>query len=122
MKNRIVEARELAKLSQKELAIKLGISPSTLNGYEKGNHDPKSSGLIGIAKACNVTTDFLLGLSDNPMKSHIVFSSNNDQKIQEIIDKANELNKDGISKLNEYADDLVSSGKYEKKITNDRVG
>ena len=65
MENRIVLAREHAGMNQKELAEKLGISPSTLNGYEKGNHDPKSAGLIGIAKACNVTTDYLLGLSDN---------------------------------------------------------
>ena len=60
MENRIVLAREYAGLTQKELAYKLGISPSTLNGYEKGNHDPKSVGLIGIAKICNVTTDKLL--------------------------------------------------------------
>lgn len=69
MENRIVLAREYAGLSQKELAYKLGISPSTLNGYEKGNHDPKSVGLIGIAKICNVTTDFLLGLSNNISKN-----------------------------------------------------
>lgn len=60
MKFQIKEARIQAGLSQKELAKIIGVAPSTFNGYESGNHDPKSDLLIKIAKACNVTTDFLL--------------------------------------------------------------
>lgn len=121
MKNRIVLAREYAGLSQKELAYKLGISPSTLNGYEKGNHDPKSVGLIGIAKICNVTTDFLLGLSDNINKNEICINSSNLPIIEEIIEKANKLNLDGLSKLNSYANDLISSGNYSKIKIDERA-
>lgn len=69
MKSRIVQARELAGLSQKELAAEMGISPSTLNGYERGKHDPKSDGLTSISKICGVTGDFLLNLSDTPNKT-----------------------------------------------------
>lgn len=61
MKFQIKEARIRAGLSQKELASQIGVAPSTFNGYESGNHDPKSDLLIKIAKACNVTVDFLLG-------------------------------------------------------------
>lgn len=61
MKFQIKEARVQAGLSQKELAKLIGVAPSTFNGYESGNHDPKSDLLIKIAKACNVTVDFLLG-------------------------------------------------------------
>ena len=66
MKFRIKEARELRGLSQKELAKILNIKPTTFNGYEKGSHDPKSNVLAAIAKECGVTTDYLLGLSENP--------------------------------------------------------
>lgn len=121
MKNRIVLAREHAKLNQKELAKILGISPSTLNGYEKGNHDPKSDGLIKIAKACNVTTDYLLGLSDNIEKEKNVSFSKIIPKIEEIIKKSKLLNEEGLSKLDEYADDLVASGKYNKVQINKRA-
>ena len=62
---RIKEAREKAGYSQKELAKIIGVAPSTFNGYESGNHDPKSDLLIKIANACHVTTDFLLGISDS---------------------------------------------------------
>ncbi len=121
MENRIVLAREYAGLSQKELAYKLGISPSTLNGYEKGNHDPKSVGLIGIAKICNVTTDFLLGLSNNISKNEVHVNFSDVPIIEEIIEKANKLNLDGLSKLNSYADDLISSGKYSKIKIDERA-
>lgn len=58
----IKEARELVGLSQKELADRVGVAPNTFNGYETGKHDPKSDLLIKIARTCNVTTDFLLGI------------------------------------------------------------
>lgn len=61
MEFRIKEARENAGYSQKELAKIIGVAQNTLHGYESGKHDPKSDLLIEIAKACHVTTDFLLG-------------------------------------------------------------
>lgn len=61
MEFRIKEARENAGYSQKELAKIIGVAQNTLHGYESGKHDPKSDLLIEIAKACRVTTDFLLG-------------------------------------------------------------
>ena len=59
---RIKEARKAAKLTQKQLAEKLGIKVSTLSGYEIGAHDPKSNTLAEIAKICNTTVDYLLAV------------------------------------------------------------
>lgn len=61
MEFRIREAREAAGYSQKELAKIIGVAQNTFHGYESGKHDPKSDLLIKIAKACHVSTDFLLG-------------------------------------------------------------
>lgn len=58
---RIKEARQLAGLTQKELAARIGVSAGTLSDYENGNHDPKSDYLSKIADECNVSVDFLLG-------------------------------------------------------------
>lgn len=115
MKSRIVLAREYAKLNQKELAKILGISPSTLNGYERGNHDPKSDGLIKIAKACNVTTDFLLGLSDIVNKETGIqtkaeinkISFESDKRLQQIIHCYNEMDDTGRTSLADQADYLL---------------
>lgn len=68
---RIKEARKAAKLTQRELAEKLGIKVSTLSGYEIGAHDPKSNNLAKIAQICNTTVDWLLGIdnSDKPQEN-----------------------------------------------------
>lgn len=58
---KIKEARQIAKLTQKELATRIGVSAGTLSDYENGNHDPKSDYLSKIADECGVTVDFLLG-------------------------------------------------------------
>ena len=47
-------------MSQKELAEKLQIAPSTLNGYIKNNHEPDYKTLICIADFFNVPVDYLL--------------------------------------------------------------
>jgi len=61
---RIKAARQRANLTQKALAEMIGVKPPTLNGYEKGHHDPKSDILEKIADICGVTVDFLLGRED----------------------------------------------------------
>lgn len=47
-------------MTQKELAERLKIGNSTMNGYIKNNHQPDCQTLIDIAKIFNVTVDYLL--------------------------------------------------------------
>lgn len=115
MKNRIVMARELAGLTQKELAARLEISPSTLNGYEKGNHDPKSPGLAAIAKVCGVTVDYLLGLSDQPGGHLVVQVQDTDPQMDELLRFAEQLNAQGKERLCRYAEDLMGNPAYRKR-------
>ncbi|WP_050696547.1 helix-turn-helix domain-containing protein [Anaeromassilibacillus senegalensis] len=52
-------------MTQAEFADFLGISRPTVGFYENGERIPDASVLIKIAKKCNVSTDWLLGISDN---------------------------------------------------------
>ncbi len=115
MKNRIVLAREFAGLTQKELARRMGVSPSTLNGYEKGNHEPKPQGLADIAKICGVTVDFLLGLTEAPGASFTVTVSDTDPQMDELNRWAGMLNARGLQKVVEYACDLAGNPEYRKR-------
>lgn len=54
------------KLTQKELAIKTGVTESAMSYYVKGVRTPRSDVLTRIAKALNTTTDYLLGADDVP--------------------------------------------------------
>lgn len=52
-------------LKQSELAKKLGIGQSTIVGYEKGLHEPTAEILSRYANFFNVSTDYLLGRTDD---------------------------------------------------------
>ena len=69
MNFRIREARKAANLTQDQLANMLGIKNSTLSGYEIGSHDPKSNTLIEIARICNTSVDYLLGIDSASLDS-----------------------------------------------------
>ncbi|MBO8128970.1 MAG: helix-turn-helix transcriptional regulator [Peptococcaceae bacterium] len=53
-------------LSQRELAKLIKIAPSTLAMYEVGKREPDYNTLEKIADFYGVTTDYLLGRTDNP--------------------------------------------------------
>ena len=64
--DRLRELRLSLGLTQKDFAKSLGIKHTTYNGYETGNHQPKSDVLLAISQKYNVTIDYLLGKSKNP--------------------------------------------------------
>lgn len=53
------------KISQKELAEKLGTAKSIISFYESGDRFPSYDVLIKIAYIFNTSTDFLLGIERN---------------------------------------------------------
>lgn len=66
MGNIILELLIDKNISQKELAQKLNIAPSTLNGYLKGHRSPDYQTLIRLADFFDVSTDYLLGKKNSP--------------------------------------------------------
>lgn len=106
MANRITEARKLAGLSQRELAARMNLKPSTVSGYESGTYDPKSDGLTKIATICGVTVDYLLELTDDPHGSFAVTISDHDPQIEEIVKKCEGLTAQTLEKVKTYIDDL----------------
>lgn len=64
--DRLRELRRQRDLSQDQLANLSGISQNQVSRYEAGLSDPSSSALGQLASVFNVTTDYLLGLTDIP--------------------------------------------------------
>ena len=69
MKNKFAERMKLLRkqhgLSQKSVAKSLGISQALLSHYEKGIRECGLDFLIKAAQVYGVSTDYLLGVSDN---------------------------------------------------------
>lgn len=61
---RLKELRIEAKMSQKQLAELLGVVQHTISNWEKEARQPDFDMLIKIAETLDVSTDFLLGLSE----------------------------------------------------------
>lgn len=57
---KIKALRTAKKMSQKELAERIGIAKSVISFYESGDRFPSYDVLIKIARIFNVTTDYLL--------------------------------------------------------------
>ena len=59
-------ARNLRKLSQKELAERAGLPISSVAHFEIGSRKPSFDTLRKLASTLEITTDYLLGRTDNP--------------------------------------------------------
>lgn len=64
--DRLRQLREQHHLNQQELGLHIGCGPNQIGRYEKGEADPSPYQLKRLATALQVTTDFLLGLTDQP--------------------------------------------------------
>jgi len=68
---RIKELREKAGITQKELALRMGITPAVVGQYERGGRNPKTSMLLKFANALDVPFIDLFRYSDIPMSDEI---------------------------------------------------
>jgi transcriptional regulator with XRE-family HTH domain len=65
-KTRLVEARSLRGISQVDLSRKTGIPQSSFSQFETGARKPSFDNLRTIAKALDVSTDYLMGRTESP--------------------------------------------------------
>lgn len=65
MYRRIRDLREDHDLTQKEMAKQLNCSQQVYSNYELGQRDIPTDILIKLAQFYHVSTDYILGLSEN---------------------------------------------------------
>lgn len=63
---RIVHLRELKGWSQREIALRVKLNVSVMNRIESGERPVKDQELADIARVLDTTSDYLLGITDNP--------------------------------------------------------
>lgn len=63
---RVYELRVLRRLSQKELGEAVGLTSKSISTIESGLRKTTIDKLILLAKFFDVSTDYLLGLKDDP--------------------------------------------------------
>lgn len=69
---RLKALRAKQNLSQEAIALAMGINRSTYAGYESGQNEPDFDTLVMISNFHQVTTDYLLGLTDVSHSSYLL--------------------------------------------------
>ncbi len=70
--------------SQKQVADRMGVSPSIVSGYETGERTPSTEVLLALSNLYNCSTDYLLGKT--PAEPEIIFDADGltDEQIKAI--------------------------------------
>lgn len=91
IKARLKKLRSEKGLSQRELAVALNLSPSTIGMYETGQRVPDAETLNRIADLFNTSVDYLMGRTDN--RKRIADTERNtdytDRELEEILKDSN---------------------------------
>ncbi len=64
IQNRLRECIKTSKLSQKEIATAIGVSPQTVSKYMKQDIFPALDTLGKLCKLLDVSADYILGIKD----------------------------------------------------------
>ena len=109
---RITKARKELGLNQKELAKKANLTEANLSRYENGVREPKSAVLARLADALEVSTDYLVGLTDEKnYDSYDVNKKDEDDILLALKDLESRLkNSDSITFFGQPASDEAIDG------------
>lgn len=67
--NRIRETREGKGLSQKQVAIEVGVKSPSVSNWESGKTTPTPENYIAMARLFNVSVDYLMGIDTQGERS-----------------------------------------------------
>lgn len=115
---RLRSLRNQDKLSQAEIAKAVGVARSTISMWESGEREPDFESLEALSDFFNVPIGTFFPSGE--CKETDIFSSLPKPEQQLLLSYRN-LNEEGQTKLIDYADDLVSSGKYIKSDSSELV-
>ncbi len=76
MQTRIRELRQEKHMSQKYLAGRIGVSQTTLSKIEKGTTTPDALLLVSLSRFFQVSTDYILCLSDERISADELLLNN----------------------------------------------
>lgn len=86
--SRLKKLRNDFKITQKELANKVGVSRATIAGYETKGKEPPYETLTKLANALDCSVDFLLGNTEELPSTHKIKSAlSSDPELADFWDK-----------------------------------
>ena len=78
---RLKRLRKEKKLTQTELGKIINVTKVSISGYESGDRTPDTDNLRRLSDFFGVSSDYLLGRTDNPNQIDYINSNEEDEKI-----------------------------------------
>ena len=107
--NNLKEIREKKNLTQVRVSIDVEVSQELISQYERGTSLPTIPNLIKLSNFFNCSTDYLLGLTNNPNKIDILDKKGLEN--QDIIEKYNSLSSENKKNMVSYLEYLFNKNK-----------
>lgn len=125
--SKLRELLQEKNLSPADLSRLTGVSYQTIISIiKRDNMKVDLAQLAKISDALGVSIEVFYMEYDSYMKRESakigLTLSDTDPQINAILSNAQKLNAQGLAKLEEYSDDLVSSGKYERAVYKEGAG
>lgn len=116
---RLHDLIDAAGITNNKLLTDIGINKSAIFSWETRGTIPSGEIIAKIADYFHVSTDYLLGRTDDPQPAG---EEKEPSPLRStLLQNFDQLNQEGQEKLTDYSDDLVTSGKYIKS-GQDRMG
>ena len=74
------------KLTQKQVADRIGLAISAVSSYESGSRYPSYDVLVKLARIFHVSTDYLLGMTDTRNIDVTGLSDNEIELVSQLVD------------------------------------
>lgn len=82
------------KLTQKQVADRIGLAISAVSSYESGTRYPSYDVLVKLARIFHVSTDYLLGMTDKRNIDATGLSDNEIELVSQLVDTLRNKNND----------------------------
>ncbi len=109
-------------LSAYKLSKETGISDRLIGYWKNGDKLPSAENIVVLATYFGITTDYLLGLTDEPTQKVPQDTIEHQPAIKSAVDlmnnienNANNMNIKGLQRLSDYSDDLIVNPAYISK-------
>ncbi|MGP4073821.1 helix-turn-helix domain-containing protein [Piscibacillus sp. B03] len=123
---RLKRLRKEKKLTQAELGEIINVSKVSISGYESGDRTPDTDNLRRMADYFEVTTDYLLGRTDNPKGYETDFDpiAEHNRLLKKYgiedsgffdIEKWKQMGPEELKQLEDYFEFIVSKAKEKNK-------
>ena len=117
---KLKKLRLMRNLTQKELAIKSGLTDAAIRNYELGNRSPSKEQLQKISEALDCDISALINHEPNSIFEimHIIFDYEKEMKLRPLIDESSSALLSHDMNFNDF---LVEWDEMRKKHYNDEI-